>query len=557
MRRALWLTVLFGTLAWPGVVHAATISAGSTPFGPPPNGASGAPLLVIGGAEASNIEILGAPGGFIIRELGAAPLNNGAPTCSGGPTSYSCTLAPPGYVSLPTPLIQLFLGAGDDRFLGTGGQPVAVTADGGAGVDSADFSTRATPVSINGGGSEPLVAFERYVGGSANDSFRSLAGVGEAFVGGPGVDRVSYDDRGADQPVSADPDGAADDGVAGEADNIATDVENIVGGQGNDDLGGAAGVANVLDGGPGADTATYAGRADAITANLDDAANDGAAGEGDQLIGFEAIRGGEGNDFLSGSPGANTLAGGGGNDVLDGGDGPDSLLGESGSDQLTGGSGVDAYDGGEENDNVTAFDGLAETVECGGGTDSAAVDVADTLANCETVRRLDEALDVDRDGSLTPQDCNDANPAIKPGARDIPRNGIDEDCSGKDASFKRVRSTVRNAWRFNNVFAQATKFEVKDVPAGAVVRLKCTPPKGKKQACPFKQRKRESVRKKKTLNLLSSFKDRRLPVGTVIEVRISKKDQIARVVRFKTRAGKVPRAKTLCLPPGKKKPRKC
>jgi hypothetical protein len=89
------------------------------------------------------------------------------------------------------------------------------------------------------------------------------------------------------------------------------------------------------------------------------------------------------------------------------------------------------------------------------------------------------------------------------------------------------------------------------------VRLKCTPAKGKKKACPFKSRKRESVNGTKSLNLLSSFKKRRLPVGTVIEVKISKKNQIARVVRFTTRRGKVPKSKTLCQAPGKKKPRKC
>jgi Ca2+-binding RTX toxin-like protein len=98
--------------------------------------------------------------------------------------------------------------------------------------------------------------------------------------------------------VIVDLDGIADDGEANERDNVAPDVEDVIGGLGSDTLIGSSAANRLL----------------------------GYGGD-DRLIGLD------GTDELSGGTGADTLLGGLGNDALDGVDnvsGNDALNGEEG-----------------------------------------------------------------------------------------------------------------------------------------------------------------------------------------------------------------------------------
>ena len=125
--------------------------------------------------------------------------------------------------------------------------------------------------------------------------------------------------------------------------------DSLIGGSGNDTLHGGSGN-DTLDGGLGADdlfgdggsdTADYSHRTENLRLTLDNVANDGASGEGDNIhADIETILGGSGNDFIQGNPFANKLVGNAGNDTLFGGAGNDTLIGGPGTDQLDGQGGT-------------------------------------------------------------------------------------------------------------------------------------------------------------------------------------------------------------------------
>lgn len=222
---------------------------------------------------------------------------------------------------------------------------------------------------------------DRFDGGAGNDTvFAQAAPDGSDTIVGDGSDTVNYSARTTAVNVSLD--GVANDGAAGEHDNITN--AGVVGGSAADTLSDPSATRHLLSGGPGNDTLSgnfLSG--DAGDDSLTHLSNDGSGlllgGDGnDKLTDNGAARrsflsGGNGDDTILGGSGGDNLLGGAGDDLVIGGNGDDGVTGDAGNDRLIGGFGNDEASGGDGNDTFIASvdqDG-SDHFAGGAGTDTA------------------------------------------------------------------------------------------------------------------------------------------------------------------------------------------
>jgi hypothetical protein len=325
-------------------------------------------LLVTGAPGEQNvISVERSPRGIVVKDAGAPLTGRCRPTLSGD--GRFCRGAFDG--------VEVSLGDGDDQVRvathfaelsgGPGADLLDATGSDGASVTYADH-TEGVTVRLNG------LADDGAPGEGDN-----VLGPVTGITGGEGDDRLeagpaasSLVGAGGDDTLVGSPQGDSLNGGDGD--------DGLSGGDGNDHLTGAGG-ADDLSGGAGIDEAAYGG-AQPLQLSIGDGANDGAAGEGDDIRGdIEALAGGSGDDVLIGDAGANRLIAFGGQDVLRGGAGADKLIGWGDGDELDAGSGADRVEAGWL-DRPLLADGETDRLDCRRRAPAIEADAFDVLHAC-------------------------------------------------------------------------------------------------------------------------------------------------------------------------------
>jgi trimeric autotransporter adhesin len=236
---------------------------------------------------------------------------------------------------------------------------------GGPGLDTASYTTSASPIKITINGldigvsgynipSDQLYSIEKILGTSGRDYLKISGDVqfGIAASGGVSAHALTIDANGGQGSNPSD---------TINLDGVASGVTLSLNGAGSGSLHSAA------TGG----TINLTGfHTQLIGTNFDDSLTDDASGDkrldaggGNDVV---SVSGTSGNAIIDGGSGDDTITGGSGNDVIVGGSGENILVGGDGSDHLISSSNDDRLEGGDGHDLLTVTPEVARVTLVGG-----------------------------------------------------------------------------------------------------------------------------------------------------------------------------------------------
>jgi Ca2+-binding RTX toxin-like protein len=276
------------------------------------NNASNPPTAVILGNDSGN-SLTGTTANNLMYGLGGADSLNGgagADTMVGGTGDDTYTVDNVGDLVIENP------GEGTDLVLSS----VSFTL--GANVENLTLTGSSA---INGAGN----AGNNVITGNSGNNILAGLGGADTISGGGGVDTATY----AASPAGVNISLASGTASGGDADgDVLQNIQNVTGSAFDDTIEGDGGN-NVLNGGAGIDTLTYAHATAGVSVSLALASAQNTGGAGTDTVSlFENLTGSAFSDTLTGSSAGNVLTGGTGDDSLNGGGGADTMVGGVGDD---------------------------------------------------------------------------------------------------------------------------------------------------------------------------------------------------------------------------------
>jgi hypothetical protein len=118
--------------------------------------------------------------------------------------------------------------------------------------------------------------------------------------------------------------------------------------------------------------------------------------------------------------------------------------------------------------------------------------------------------------------------------------------------LRTLRVDIDELWAVGGQASRALRFVINRVPTGAGVSVRCN----RDEECGFAKRRVRPNRRGRA-NMIGLLRGRELSLGTVVEVRVTARNAVAVITRYRVVSWKAPRKTVVCLRPGEKRPGRC